>query len=138
MQFQKSISVLLAFFLLVSSSGWSLNIHYCGGEIASVTAFEKEESNCCGHHSEKEVCCSTEQDEQDERDECCSDDLLQVELEDSVLSFFDFDFSATLYYYGSSFLNIERENSFPSCLFYYCDSNAPPLYLLYSQLVLYA
>ncbi|MFN3756243.1 MAG: HYC_CC_PP family protein [Flavobacterium sp.] len=138
MQLRKSISLLLAFFLLVSSSGWSLNIHYCGGEIASVTAFEKEESNCCGHHSEKEICCSTEQHEQEEHDECCSDDLLQVELEDTVLSFFDFDFFDTLPYHGPSFMNIEGEDSFPSYLYYYCESNAPPLYLLYSQLVLYA
>lgn len=137
MQLQKSISVLLAFFLLVSSSGWSLNIHYCGGEIASVTAFEKGGSNCCGHHSEKEVCCSTEQDE---HNECCSDDLLQVELEDSVLSFFnvDFDFFATFLCNGISSFSIEVEDSFPRHLYYYCKSNAPPLYLLYSQLVFYA
>lgn len=137
MQFRKTFSVLLAFFLLVTSSGWSFNIHYCGGEIASVTAFEKEESNCCGHHSEIDVCCSTEQDE---HDECCSDDLLQVELEDTVLNFLnpDFYFYATLPAYGLSFLSIEVDNSYPRHLYYYCESNAPPLYLLYSQLVLYA
>jgi len=136
MQLRKSISVVLAFFLLVSSGGWSLNIHYCGGEIASITTFDNINSKCCDHHTETKACCSSEEEEEG----CCSDDVLQVELEDTVINVFsiDFNYVAILPDFDDSFISIEIEKSFLSHLHYYCESNAPPLYLLYSQLVFYA
>jgi len=138
MFFKKGTSVLLAFFLLVSSGGWSLNIHYCGGEIASISAFDKNSNACCDHHVDPDTCCALDIEEDEEG--CCSDDILQMELEDVVVDYLNTitlfqailpDFSTTLFAVESSSTSIKQ-------LQFYCDSNAPPLYLLYSQLVLYA
>ncbi len=44
MTFKKYTSVLLAFYLLVSTTGLAFNVHHCGDEIASVsTVFSIEE-----------------------------------------------------------------------------------------------
>jgi hypothetical protein len=37
MNFKKQISIFLAILLLVSNVGLAFNVHYCGGEIASVS-----------------------------------------------------------------------------------------------------
>jgi len=138
MIFKKGLSVLLAFFLLVSSGGWSLNIHYCGGEIASISAFEKNSNACCDHPLEQDTCCAS--DIEEEEDGCCSDDILQVELEDVVVEYLKniTFFQAILPDYSTIYFGVESTNTSIEQLHFYCDSNAPPLYLLYSQLVLYA
>jgi hypothetical protein len=138
MFFKKGISVLLAFILLVSSGGWSLNIHYCGGEIASISAFEKNSNACCDHHVELDTCCAL--DIEEDEDGCCSDDILQVELEDVVVEYLKTFtlFQAILPDFSVTIFAVEYSSSTIEQLHFYCDSNAPPLYLLYSQWVLYA
>jgi hypothetical protein len=63
MIFKKQISVFLAFLLLVSNVGLAFNVHYCGGELASVSLNSplpslKSEKGCCEKvASEKDSCC---------------------------------------------------------------------------------
>src|SRR4051812_18539117 len=62
MDFKKHISILLAFFLFVSSSGFAFNVHYCGDKLASVSlkpdlSVHKTAKDCCGAAIEKSHCC---------------------------------------------------------------------------------
>ena len=70
MNFKKHISLLLAFFLLVSNSGLAINVHFCEGKIAAVTSvFSKEE--ICKLPVEEEKSCCAKPDPQHKK--CCSD-----------------------------------------------------------------
>ena len=63
MKFKKQICIFLAFFLLVSSTGFSFNIHFCGDKLSSVSVksnFIKPDSHksCCAVVEKKESCCN--------------------------------------------------------------------------------
>ena len=48
----------LLFFYLTSVSGMSLNLHWCGGKLASIDLFETDGHNCpCGTKGMKSGCC---------------------------------------------------------------------------------
>lgn len=134
MNFKKQISIFLAVLLLVSNVGLAFNVHYCGGEISSVSLNStlpslKSEKGCC----EKIV---------DKKDSCCKDKkiVIQKKVDNGIVKSFSFQFDY-------SFLVPEHNNlivftvvpSFKNNLnlSYYCDANAPPLFRLYSQYLLY-
>jgi hypothetical protein len=132
MIFKKHISILLTFFLLVSNLGLAFNVHYCEDEISSITlrtipASQEIVDECCGV-VEKES-------------QCCNDKVIKAETRSEqvivkVLSF-DADFiaivnSGTPQAFISNNNFNKRDN-----VTYYCDANAPPLYLLYSQRTFY-
>jgi hypothetical protein len=130
MKFKKHISLLLTFFLLVSNLGLAFNVHYCGDTIASITISKAagSESNCCGA-MEKES-------------KCCKDKIIKAEPKSDQLlmkmgSFEPANFPAYIKWTPTLFPEAPhyktRENTT-----YYCEANAPPLYLLYSQYTLYA
>ena len=138
MNFKKCTSVLLAFYLLVSTTGLAFNVHHCGDEIASVSSvFSTGEP--CGKdiQSEENSCCAKETDD---HKGCCSDEIIQADLDDSIISHFSFNFD-----YFSIVPNVELPIFWnepikisAQCLTYYCDANAPPLYQLHSQFLFYA
>ena len=78
MNFKKHISIFLAFILLVSNVGFAIDVHYCGGEIASVKpVFWKEvasrntiESDCCAPKKSSIV---------EKKGGCCKDKVLKFE-----------------------------------------------------------
>ncbi len=51
------ISILFSIFYLTSTSGVSINAHYCGGKIKHISFFKKSEKNCCGKKKMKKNCC---------------------------------------------------------------------------------
>nr|WP_244289512.1 hypothetical protein [Flavobacterium tiangeerense] len=62
MKFNRHISLLLAFFVLVSNIGFAFNVRYCGNDITSVTLKtpiqDKElEKDCCGFVEKESHCC---------------------------------------------------------------------------------
>mgnify|MGYP006152496161 FL=1 len=60
MKLKKCTGLFLAFLLLVSNIGFAFDVHYCGGEIASVslnTTAAAPEKNCCGTSEKKSSCC---------------------------------------------------------------------------------
>ena len=70
MKFRKHIGFLLAIFLLVSNTGFAIDVHYCGGNVASVKpifwktseTLGKEEKGCCPPKvstsvNKKDSCC---------------------------------------------------------------------------------
>lgn len=138
MAFKKYTSVLLAFYLLVSSTGLAFNVHYCGDTIASVSSvFITEEPCVMDVHPEEKSCCAASLEN---HDGCCSDEIIQADLDDSIISHFSFNFD-----YFSIVPNVELPIFWnepikisTQCLTYYCDANAPPLYQLHSQFLFYA
>jgi hypothetical protein len=136
MKFKKATSLFLAILVLFSSTHFALNIHSCHGMIAAVeTIFESKtvchppsettENSCCQNHQEKKKCCS------DETIEASTDDVV---IENAVQFQFYFIFQNEI----NSYFEFQTNDILKNQLDYYCDSNAPPLYKLYHQLVFYA
>jgi hypothetical protein len=134
MNFKKQISVFLAVLLLVSNVGLAFNVHYCGGEISSVSLNStlpslKSEKGCC----EKIV---------DKKDSCCKDKkiVIQKKVDNGIVKSFSFQFDYS--FLVPEYNNLIVFTAIPSFknnlnLSYYCDANAPPLFKLYSQYLLY-
>ncbi len=134
MRFKKHISILLAFLILGSNVGLAFNVHYCGGEISSVSLNTtlpsvQSEKGCC----EKKVV--------SKKDSCCKDKkiVLKEKADDKIVKSFSFQFDYVFLvpiYQPAVFTALPsfKNNLSPA---YYCDANAPPLYKLYSQYLLY-
>ncbi len=55
---KKAISILLGIVFLFSSSGFSINTHYCNGKIRSINiAFSDNHKSCCGKKKMAKDCC---------------------------------------------------------------------------------
>ena len=54
---KKGFILLFALCYLYSSSGISINLHYCGGKIKSVSLFQTDEEACCKGKMKKAGCC---------------------------------------------------------------------------------
>lgn len=141
MNSKKQICFFLSFFLLFSNLGFALDVHYCGGEIASIKlVFWKnfESKNTLG-----ESCCLLQSSNFiQENGSCCKDKVVNFEkkLENLIVNSISFqsdfnflseEWNPIIY---SEFPNFER-NKITS---YYCDANAPPLFKLYHQYIFYA
>lgn len=138
MQFKKHISLLLAFFLLVSNSGLAFNVHFCEGKIASITSiFSKDE--VCEVIVEKEKSCCDKLEVSHKK--CCSDKKVNLKnkIEKIVLTTFSFELDSFCFFNDSNF-KITSPTSFvtsPRILDYCCDAHAPPFYKLYCQFTLF-
>lgn len=134
MQFRKSTSILLAFFILFSNLGLAFNVHYCKDEIASVS-FNYEISETCD--APVTSCCVTE----DNHNKCCSDTVVKLEKksENTLVKSFQLDLQNFILVssWNPNFELVTTTNT-TQILDFYCDSNAPPFYKLYCQLVFYA
>jgi hypothetical protein len=138
MNFKRHISIFLALFILLVNSSASLVMHYCHDQIAYISLVYQE-NKIVGSETEDSCCAS---DEINDDGGCCSNEEIKVDkkIDYSILKGFQFDFFV-----------IHFENEVPAfskdvavlsnnqkTLDYYCDSNAPPFYKLYSQLIFYA
>jgi hypothetical protein len=135
--FQKTISITLAFFLLLSSSGMAFNVHYCKGKIAAISSVFKIENSCeaqCGIPEKK--CCSVPLDHQKD---CCDDNFLEASFDDAIGSGISLNSEVLALVFVSYVLSFSFE-IFPTVhiLDYTFEANAPPLYKKYSQLIFYA
>jgi hypothetical protein len=134
MKFKKHISIFLAVLLLVSNVGFAFNVHYCGGEISSVSLNSalpsmQSEKGCC----EKKVA--------SKKDSCCKDKKIVVQKkgDDGIVKSFSFqmDYAFVIPEIHSFVFTAVDNFKKKSALSYYCDANAPPLFKLYSQYLLY-
>lgn len=131
MNFRKSTCLFLAFLLLVSNIGFAFNVHYCGGKIASVSLDINSpvaEKSCCAKKEKKAT--------------CCKDKVVQVEnkSDNATIKIFFFQLAIpaivqqfnVIAFPGKPFLSSNQ------ILGYNADANAPPLFKLYNQYILYA
>jgi hypothetical protein len=139
MNIKKHIGIFLALFILLVNSSASLVLHYCNDEIAYVSLVYQ--NNKLIDSASEDSCCASDSIESEEEG-CCSNEKINTEnkIDYSILKDFQFDFSAV------HFLNETPEFFAETAYFYsstksvdyYCNSNAPPFYKLYSQLIFYA
>lgn len=133
MKLKKHISIILTFLILISNIGFAFNVHYCGGKISSVSfgseaPVVQDKNDCCFKNKAKKI-------------SCCKDKkiVFQKKMTEKIVKTFSFQLDTPfLIPVYQSFVF----NAFPGfknnvLLSYYCDANAPPLYKLYSQYLLY-
>lgn len=133
MKFNRHISILLAFFVLVSNIGFAFNVRYCGNDITSVTLKtpiqDKElEKDCCGFVEKESHCCKDKEVKFEKK----TDDLIQKTVSfhsDFILQ--SNEWNPSVFSFVSNF----KKNAVTS---YYCDANAPPFFKLYNQYIFYA
>lgn len=135
MNLKKYISTLLASLILLANLGLSLSVHYCKDEIASVSfQFHEEEpcvektTSCCAKENSHSSCCSNKLIKVEKKTDDVLVKVLQLDLDQAV---FNTEWTTTLVPFVP-FSTTSNDAAF------YCDSNAPPLYKLYCQLVFYA
>lgn len=133
MQVKKQISLFLAFFLLVSNVGLAFNVHYCDNKIASVTLNSASisleiEKDCCGIVEKQSKCCHNKIIKSNDK----SDQVLVKSF--SFTSEYSFMIKEWIPIVFNSPIHFKKAE----VISYYCDANAPPLYLLYSQYTFYA
>ncbi len=141
MKFKKHISLFLAFFLLVSNVGFAVDVHYCGGEIASVKpVFWKTvesqntvEKSCCPPKASSTV---------EEKGDCCKDKVfnIQKKSENTTVTSISFQSDFNFLFEEWNPVVFAKISNFESSEItsYYCDANAPPLFKLYHQYIFYA
>ena len=138
MNFKRHISVLLALFILLVNSSASLVLHYCHDQIASVSLVYQE--NKVVDSADEDSCCAS--DDIEDEGSCCSNEEIKVDkkIDYSILKGFQFNFLAVTFENKMpSFINeVDVLSINKKVLDYYCDSNSPPFYKLYSQLIFYA
>jgi hypothetical protein len=137
MKFKKHISIVLAFFMLVSNVGFAIDVHYCGGEIASVKpVFWKatESSNVA-----ENTCCAPKIEK---KDSCCKDKVVnfQKKSENTIVTSISFQPNFTFVFEEWIPIVFSKNSNFKNSEItsYYCDANAPPLFQLYHQYIFYA
>ena len=133
MKFKRYINLFLVLFLLASNLGLSFNVHYCDEEIASVTLntatnSHEIEEDCCGVVEKSSKCCKNKIIKSTEKSAQVHVKTISIDAEYELVSneWKTGNYSDELYFQP-------KESSS-----YYCDANAPPLYLLYSQYTFYS
>lgn len=141
MKLRKHIVIVLSFLILVSNVGLAFNVHYCEGKVSGVSFNYKSDGSCLEKKVEqKKSCCAQKED----HDSCCKSSKVKIEktTSDNVLvKAFQLDlaaFTTVDTWYFSHYFHAEETVLRSESPSFYCDSNAPPLYKLYSQYLFYA
>jgi len=129
---RKGISFLLVFLLLASNSGLAFNVHFCGGELASVKAvFESgndhSNSGCGMDETKSHGCCKDKVIKSDKK----QDSIVKTVAFFTAVPFVQAEIQTAYFTHVAAF-DHELNAS------YYCNANAPPLFKLYSQYIFYA
>lgn len=140
MKLNRHISILLAMLILVSNVGLAFNVHYCHGEVSSVSLAYKIQEPCNDHHDKSEKSCCAAADESHKK--CCDNDIVKLEdkSDNIIVKSFQLDLAAfcqisewkPVQFYSEVPVGKEQSPSF------YCEANAPPLFKLYCQYIFYA
>lgn len=141
MHFKKSTSLIIAFFLLVSNMGMAFNVHFCSGNISSISINYKVDESCAmpKKATPTKKCCA---EKAKENKKCCSDKKVEQKKKSDPVVVKTFSFNAELPFVINDWNPIIFENqpivAKQNTIEYCCDANAPPLFKLYSQYIFYA
>ena len=131
MQIKKPLCIFLAFFILVSNIGYALNVHYCDNQIASVSFNTVSPSNL------EEDCCGAVA----KTSHCCKDRIVVLQQKSDQALIKSISFEAHNMVFEQEWFAVLSTAEIPSqksnVVAYYCNSNAPPLFKLYSQYIFY-
>jgi hypothetical protein len=141
MNFRKCISFVLALFLLVSNTGFAIDVHYCGGKIASLKPIYWKNSNSTGEE-EKGCCPPKKSNLLSKKESCCKDKVVHFQKKSGKVSLnsitFQPDFVFLVGQWNPFIFSKVSDVENSSVASYYCDANAPPLFKLYNQYIFYA
>lgn len=128
---RKYIQVVVAILLLVSNNSFSFTVHYCGDSLAAISlssAAPKQEVDCCGKKIIKSSCCKDKKI------------VIEKKTDQSILK--DFSYPLTMpavpYSWQSNATRVFITDIPTPKYVYTGETNAPPLYQLYSQFLFYA
>lgn len=137
MNVKKVTSLILVLLLLIPNIGMTINVHYCGGSIASVSLHSELLSP-----TEPEECCAKA--DVLEEDSCCKDRLVHLEKKsDEVTTKVVISAIASPYILVAQpqlKLVFPKATNFKKAIDapFYVAVPAPPLYKLYHQYIFYA
>ena len=136
---KKQLSILIAFFVLVSNSGLAFNVHFCEGKIASITSVFSDAEVCAMPIEVEKTCCAKKELT---HEKCCSDKEVNLKnkVEKIIIKTIAFDMNTAFYFteYKTPQFGFYQSQIPAPIVAYYCDANAPPFYKLYCQLTFYA
>ncbi|MBA5793352.1 hypothetical protein H1R17_02825 [Flavobacterium sp. xlx-214] len=132
-------SVFLVVALLFANIGLAVNIHYCGNAIEKIE-IGYASSIQCEEESHEKACCNEKKETTE--DACCKDEIIKQKTDDVVVKVFQVQqfssfISPTIYKLQPLVISSVKLPKKLDVAFY-CESNAPPLYKLYNQYLLYA
>lgn len=135
MNFRKHTCIFLGTLILLVNLGLRFSVHYCKDEIASVSFKYDIQEPCV----QKITSCCVKLTS---HDSCCSNKVIKVEkkTDDILIKTVQFEFQPAVFFNNSksNFKTFVSGIVTPNWIGYYCNSNAPPLYKRYCQLVFYA
>lgn len=125
--------------LLFANIGLAVNIHYCGNEIEKIEIGYASVIHCAEESHEKSCC---DEKDQNSANDCCKNETIKQKTDDVVVKVFQGDhaagFIAPAVYKLQPIVVTEVNLPKKIAVAFYCESNAPPLYKLYNQYLLYA
>lgn len=131
MHFKKVTSLFLAIFILFSNLGLAFSVHYCHDKIANISLqykHQEADTGCCEKLEKTKKCCSDNTIQNDNQTDNILTKLFQLDLQVLVLGF------SENYNFSPEIISVFQRKLFEN----YSESNSPPLYKLYCQLVFYA
>ncbi len=131
--YKNIISTFLATCILVSNIWVLVSLHFCEGNIKSVSLFEtKKTDTCCS-----DTCC----DEDQENEGCCDSKTILIKkttidyFETEKISFYFFALSQQIYTNTTQII-LQHLKSLKLNK-HFIEGNAPPLFILFSSLIFY-
>ena len=147
MKMQTYIRIVLALVLVISNLGVAFSMHFCQGQIERVKLNHldnqvckmKQPTACCAVKEQANHC--EQPQEQEEDDDCCKDlayaDDLQDQMSVDILKISPIDYAILHTLFKIEIPEFHLVKGIISPLDFYVQSNAPPIYILHQQLVLY-
>lgn len=144
---QNYIRFVLSLILIVSNLSVAFSMHLCQGSVEKIKLnhFDNEmckmkvKTSCCSEKEEDQHC---ETNNDQKNDDCCIDLSLNDELSTQqtveVLKISPIVFYEFRVFQMFEFISENSTTTFQKYLDFYVESNAPPIYILHKQLVLYA
>ena len=140
MKLNRYISILLTGLLLMSNLGLALNVHYCHGKVSSVTFAYKADEPCNDHHEQQKKSCCAAAGESHKK--CCENDLVKLQDNSDNIIVKSLQLDLSTFYVAEQWHSSQLYYSLPVAKqespSFYCEANAPPLFKLYCQYILYA
>ncbi len=114
---KKALSILLAFVFLLSSSGFSINRHYCGSKLKStdILLIQNDHISCCGKKEMPKGCCKNETEHIKLKENYAPAQAVDVPASDFITSFV----LAFVQTFNFSLTGCDTAN-------FFADSHAPP------------
>ncbi len=148
MKMQQYIKYVLSVVLIFSNLSYAFSMHFCQDQMEEIrlnhldnnSCETKTKSSCCPPKSERNHC-EIPEGENKKKDNCCKD----ISYSDKVVKKQTVKIQelVPIEFLASEILQIQLPNSDEDIkksinfLDFYVESNAPPNYILYSQLVFY-